>query len=57
MTRADAEFFYCPYFGGEGLFPVPDLAETEWECRDCLRTFTIILMAVGHPPRRTPEPR
>jgi len=57
MTQADIEFFYCPYCGGQGLFPIPDLAETEWECRACLRTFTVTLMAVGHPPRRTPEPR
>lgn len=27
----------CPYCGEESLFP----AETGWECRACLRTFSV----------------
>lgn len=45
MTQADTEFTYCPYCGGENLFPVPDPAEIDWECRECLRTFTVTLQA------------
>ena len=48
--RADMEFCYCPYCGGQELFPVPDPADIEWECRACLRSFTVTLTAIGHPP-------
>ena len=49
-VRADTEFFYCPYCGGVELFPVPDPVDIEWECRACLRSFTVTLTAIGHPP-------
>ena len=45
------EFFYCPYCGGRALWPVPDPADVEWECRECLRTFIVTFLAIGHAPR------
>jgi hypothetical protein len=50
-SRPDVEFFYCPYCGGQALWPVPDPADVEWECRECLRTFIVTFLAIGHAPR------
>jgi hypothetical protein len=31
---------HCPYCGGERLFPHGD-AHGAWECRECLRAFSV----------------
>ena len=33
---------YCPYCGEETLFP----AERGWECRSCLRAFSVSFLGV-----------
>ncbi len=33
---------YCPYCGEETLFP----AERGWECRSCLRTFSVAFLGL-----------
>ncbi|AGC61031.1 hypothetical protein MULP_01004 [Mycobacterium liflandii 128FXT] len=40
------EFFYCPYCGGQALFPIDEHC---WECRSCIRIFAVTLQAVGYP--------
>ncbi|MEX0427998.1 hypothetical protein AB3X52_10235 [Nocardioides sp. DS6] len=44
----DLEFVHCPYCGDTDLVPTED--DIDWSCRSCLRTFTVTLVAVGHPP-------
>jgi ribosomal protein L37AE/L43A len=45
----------CPYCGEENLFPT----ETGWECRACLRTFSVTFLGLaartpaGAPPPET----
>ena len=48
-----AVHFHCPYCGDTDLFP----AEAGWECRSCLRAFTVKLLGLVRPParRETPE--
>ena len=43
----DLDFFHCPYCGETDLVPADD--DIDWTCRACLRTFTVTLVAVGHP--------
>ena len=42
--------FHCPYCGDTDLFP----AEAGWECRSCLRAFTVKLLGLVRPPQRGP---
>jgi transposase-like protein len=45
MTASRAVPLHCPYCGSENLWPNPD-THAGWECRSCLRAFTISLL--GH---------
>ena len=48
---------HCPYCGGERLFPHGD-AHGAWECRECLRAFSVRfigLLAPTAPDVSTPE--
>jgi hypothetical protein len=37
--------FHCPYCGDTNLFP----AEQGWECRSCLRAFTVKMLGLVRP--------
>jgi len=44
--------FHCPYCGGEDLWPHegdgPD-ARGAWECRSCLRAFSVRMLGIVRP--------
>ena len=40
---------YCPYCGEETLFP----AERGWECRSCLRAFSVAFLGLVSRERRS----
>jgi len=40
---------YCPYCGEETLFP----AERGWECRSCLRAFSVAFLGLLSRERRS----
>ena len=45
--------FHCPYCGEEDLFPFDGegaAARGAWECRACLRAFTVTMIAQLRPP-------
>jgi transposase-like protein len=46
--------FHCPYCGDEDLRPHEDQhgasAHGEWECRACLRAFSVKLIGLMRPP-------
>ena len=37
--------YHCPYCGETDLFP----AEQGWECRSCLRAFTVKMLGMVRP--------
>ena len=39
--------FHCPYCGDEDLFPQE--ARGAWECRSCLRAFTVKMLGLVRP--------
>jgi hypothetical protein len=39
---------HCPYCGGERLFPHGD-SHGAWECRDCLRAFSVTFVGLLAP--------
>jgi ribosomal protein L37AE/L43A len=41
--------FHCPYCGGEDLYPFED-QHGAWECRSCLRAFSVTLLGLIRPP-------
>ena len=41
--------FHCPYCGDTTLFP---REEEGWECRSCLRAFTVKMLGMVRPPAR-----
>jgi ribosomal protein L37AE/L43A len=43
---------YCPYCSEENLFP---LEEGGWECRSCLRAFSVVFRGLVSPGRRAWE--
>ena len=40
--------FHCPYCGDENLFPQEGAGA--WECRSCLRAFTVQMTGMIRPP-------
>jgi Zinc-binding domain of primase-helicase len=51
--------FHCPYCGGEDLWPHADgeaaSAHGTWECRACLRAFSLKLIGLLRPAASPPE--
>jgi len=43
MTESRAVPMHCPYCGAENLWPLAD-THGGWECRACLRAFTVSLV-------------
>lgn len=43
--NARAVPYHCPYCGDTDLFP----AEKGWECRACLRAFTVTMLGMIRP--------
>jgi transposase-like protein len=43
-----AQPFHCPYCGDEDLWP-HEGAERSWECRSCLRAFTVQMLGMIRP--------
>ena len=43
-----AEIYHCPFCGDEDLRPHSATAG-EWECRSCLRAFTVTLLGLIRP--------
>jgi len=41
--------FHCPYCGDQGLWPHED-QHGAWECRACLRAFSVKLLGLVRPP-------
>jgi hypothetical protein len=41
---------HCPYCGGERLFPHGD-THGAWECRECLRAFSVRFVGLLSPAR------
>jgi transposase-like protein len=41
--------FHCPYCGDEDLRP-RESRHGEWECRSCLRAFSLKLLGLLRPP-------
>jgi transposase-like protein len=39
---------YCPYCGGEDLRP-NEAATQAWECRECVRVFTVSFVGLLNP--------
>jgi hypothetical protein len=39
--------YHCPYCGGEDLWPHE--AASGWECRECLRAFSVRLLGLVRP--------
>ena len=52
MTTARAVPFYCPYCGDEDLRP-HGVTHGEWECRACLRGFSLKYLGMFHPAHET----
>ncbi|WP_181407682.1 hypothetical protein [Nocardioides sambongensis] len=46
-SNARAVPFHCPFCGETDLFP----AEKGWECRACLRAFTVTMLGMVRPDR------
>jgi len=46
--------FHCPYCGDENLFPHE--GEAGWECRSCLRAFTVTMLGMIRPGVPTTDP-
>lgn len=40
--------FHCPYCGEQDLWPFED-AHGAWECRGCLRAFTVKMLGMVRP--------
>jgi ribosomal protein L37AE/L43A len=47
---------HCPYCGGEELRPHED-QHGAWECRECLRAFSVKLIGLLTPPGPSGEVR
>jgi len=47
-----AQPFHCPYCGDENLFPQEGAGA--WECRSCLRSFTVRMTGMIRPPATGP---
>jgi transposase-like protein len=46
MTSSErATPFHCPYCGDENLWP-HEGAHGSWECRSCLRAFTLKMLGI-----------
>ena len=45
MSESRAVPMHCPYCGAENLWPYPD-THSGWECRACLRAFTVSLLGL-----------
>ena len=43
--------FHCPYCGDENLWPHegPEATHGSWECRSCLRAFSLRLIGLLRP--------
>ncbi len=44
--------FHCPFCGGENLFPheaADPAVPGGWECRECLRAFTVKMLGLIRP--------
>jgi transposase-like protein len=41
--------FHCPYCGDENLWP-HEATHGSWECRSCLRAFTVKMLGQIRPP-------
>ena len=48
MTSERAIPFHCPYCGDENLWP-HEGAHGSWECRSCLRAFTLKMLGIVRP--------
>lgn len=51
-TTSHQAIAYCPYCGEETLFPEPAGA---WQCRSCLRGFSVKFLGIGLPTAPAPE--
>jgi ribosomal protein L37AE/L43A len=54
-TPRAAEIYHCPFCGDVDLRPHSAEAG-EWECRSCLRAFTVTLLGMIQPPRGATGP-
>ena len=48
MSTERAVPFHCPYCGEEDLWP-HEGAHGSWECRACLRAFTVKMLGLVRP--------
>ena len=48
-TSSRAEVYHCPFCGEEDIRPHSATAG-EWECRSCLRAFTVTMLGMIRPP-------
>jgi hypothetical protein len=48
--------YYCPYCGGEDLRPHED-THGAWECRECIRVFSLKFLGILPTPAEESEPR
>jgi transposase-like protein len=46
--------FHCPYCGDEDLWPLEE-GHGSWECRSCLRAFSLKLLGLLRPPAARAE--
>lgn len=49
-----AEIYHCPFCGEEDIRP-HSATTGEWECRSCLRAFTVTLLGLIRPDVSTPD--
>jgi transposase-like protein len=49
-----AEVYHCPFCGEEDIRP-HSASTGEWECRSCLRAFTVTLLGMIRPPASPPD--
>ncbi|HEX4473019.1 MAG TPA: hypothetical protein VH085_13695 [Nocardioides sp.] len=53
--------FHCPYCGDEDLRPhegeAGDSPHGEWDCRSCLRAFSLRMLGLVRPSTPDPQPR
>ncbi|PSK96964.1 hypothetical protein CLV30_12452 [Haloactinopolyspora alba] len=67
MSETRAAILHCPFCGEEDLFPAEAVASDEggapvaqdsgWECRSCLRAFSVKLLGLSARAARAPRPR
>jgi transposase-like protein len=48
MSSERATPFHCPYCGDENLWP-HEGAHGSWECRSCLRAFSLKMLGLVRP--------